>query len=480
MPNYRLEGQSWAAQPISWDFAASTLAQDQAATPFSNLITQADAQAVVESAFEAWSQVAGVQFVYAPQDSAAVDIRIGWGVFGPATGDGDTIGETSYRYDSATNRFVPDTVIQLLDPARDPYSDASGTPTYADGLTLYQITLHEIGHALGLAHDTVDANAIMYPYASTENPRLALVDMQGLQAIYGVPQAVVTDIGDNRETVSGTLSGAPATVFGSGGALDYAGGIGLIVLDDGSARLQDGIVTVFAGAATLSASADQNATFILGSGSASIAGGAAGSRDVVFGGSGGFSYAGGQEAASVIGGAGSATITGGAAGGYYGGGSDGDNSLTAGGIGSVLVGGGGNDTLLAAGSGYDYLVAGEGNQTLRGAGGGTDRFFLGSGSDAVTLGTGQSQLLTGLGTATIAGGGGSSALFGGSGGADLYLQQTGSNMAITGFREGIDRIGGGTPNAIDVADGATVLRFGDGATITLNGVSDPTGGGLFG
>ncbi len=480
MPNYRLEGQSWAVQPITWDFAASTLPQDQADAPFSDLITQADAQAVVESAFEAWAQVAGVKFVYAPQDSAAVDIRIGWGIFGASTSSGDTIGETTYNYDPTTDRFVPDVVIQLLDPARDPYSDASGTPTYADGLTLYQITLHEIGHALGLAHDPVDANAIMYPYASTENPRLTLVDMQGLQAIYGVPQAVVTDIGGNRETVSGTLSGAPATVFGSGGALDYPGGIGLIVLDDGTARLQDGIVTVFAGAATLAASADQDATFILGSGSASIAGGVAGSRDVVFGGSGGFVYAGAQEAASVVGGAGSATITGGAGGGYYGGGSDGHNSLSAGGIGTVLVGGGGNDTLLAAASGYDYLVAGSGNQTLRGAGGGTDRFFLGGGADAVSLGTGQSQLLTGLGTATISGGGGSSALFGGSGGADLFVEQAGSSMAITGFREGTDRIGGGAPTAIAVTGGATVLRFGDGATITLNGLTDPTGGGLFG
>ncbi len=480
MSNYRLEGQSWTAQPITWDFAASTLPQDQAGAPFSNLITQQDAQAVVASAFEAWSQVAGVQFVYAPQDSAAVDIRIGWGTFGPASGGSDTIGETTYHYDSATNRFVPDVVIQLLDPAQDPYSDASGTPTYADGLTLSQITLHEIGHALGLAHDTIDANAIMYPYASTGNTQLTLVDMQGLQAIYGVPQAVVTDIGDNQETVSGTLSGPPATVFGSDGALDYAGGIGLIVLGGGSARVHGGTVTVFAGGGPLAASANQDGTFILGSGYASIAGGVAGSRDVVFGGSGGFTYAGAQEAASVVGGTGSATITGGAAGGYYGGGSDGDNSLTARGIGTVLVGGGGNDTLLAAAGGYDYLVAGAGNQTLRGAGGGTDRFFLGSGSDAVSLGTGQSQLLTGLGTATISGGGGSSALFGGSGGADLYVQQAGSSMAITGFREGTDQIGGGAPTAIAVAGGNTVLRFGDGATITLNGLTDPTGTGLFG
>ncbi len=172
-------------------------------------------------------------------------------------------------------------MIQLLDPAQDPYSDASGTPTYAAGLPLHQITLHEIGHALGLAHDTVGPNAIMYPRASTENPRLTLVDMRGLQAIYGVPQAVVTDIGDDQETVSGTLSGAPATVLGSGGALDYAAGIGLIVLAGGSARVHGGTVTVFAGAGPLAASANPDATFILGSGYAGIAGGSGGGNTVL-------------------------------------------------------------------------------------------------------------------------------------------------------------------------------------------------------
>lgn len=485
MPNYRLEGQSWAARSISWDFAAVTLPQDQAGQPFSNAITRQDAQAVISTAFEAWSRATGLQFVYAPQDSASVDIRIGWGVLAPPTATGREIGETDYSYYTATNNFAPDVLVRLLDPTQLALSTSSGTLAYndPDATTLYQIALHEIGHAIGLAHDPIDPDAVMYPYVSGLNRQLAPVDMQGAQAIYGVPQAAFVDIGANQEIVSGSLSGAPSTVFGSSGALDYAGGDGLIVLGGGSAWVHDGTVTVFAGAGPLAASDNQSGEFMLGSGYSSITGGVAGSRDIVFGGSGGFTYAGVQEAASVIGGSGSATIVGGAGGGYYVGGSDGNNSLRATGIGSVLVGGGNNDVLVGASAGYSYLVAGKGNETLIGSlgtGSGTNRFYLGSGSDAVGLGTGASELVTGAGTATIYGGGGTSNLFGGTGGADLFIERPASSMAITGFRQGVDHISGGAPTAIGIAGGGTVLSFAGGATITLNGLADPSGTGLLG
>ncbi len=285
--------------------------------------------------------------------------------------------------------------------------------------------------------------------------------------------------------MSGTLSGAPTTVFGSSGVLDYASGNALIVLDRGSAQVHDGNVTTFAGGAALAASNNQKGEFILGTGHASISGGLVGSTDIVFGGSGGFTYVGAQESASVIGGTGSATITGGAGGGYYSGGSAGNNSLAATGIDTVLVGGGDNDTLVGADAGYSYLVAGSGNETLIGSigasgGSGTDRFYLGSGSDAVGLGTGPSELVTGIGTATIYGGGGLAYLFGGTGGADLYVERPGSNMSITGFREGIDHIGGdgAVPDAVRIAGGSTVLTFAGGATMTVNGLVDPSGAGL--
>ena len=478
---YTLSGQSWLSQPISWDFAGFTLASDQS-TPFSRVITEPYAQAVVASAFEAWSRVAGLRFVYAPQDNAAVDIRIGWDTLTPprstASGTTTELGETDYRYLTAQNSIQPDVRIRLLDPTSTALSDATGVPTYTSyGVTLYQIALHEIGHAIGLAHDNDDPNAIMYPYASSENRVLAAPDIAGAQAIYGTPPADVVDIGANQETLSGSLSGAPTTVFGASGALDFAGGNGLIVLGSGLAGVQEGIVTVFAGSGGLVAGNNVSGEFILGSGAASISGGNAGSHDIVFGGSTAFTYAGLSEAATVVGGSGSDTITGGAGGGFYSGGTDGNNRLTATGIGTVLVGGGSGDMLRAAGAGYSYLVAGGGNETLVGAGGGTDRFFLGTGPDQVNLGPGPSLLATGAGTATILGDG-SSSLFGGTGGADRYVEQPGSTMSISGFRQGVDHVGGAAVSSISVSGSNTVLRFADGAIVTLNGVADPSGSGL--
>ena len=476
---YALAGPRWASSTITWDFAGSTLPGD-VTTPFSNAITQPEYQAVVNAAFEAWSRVADLQFVYAPQDNAGVDIRLGWGAFAASTSTTE-LGETDYRYLSLVDEILPDARIRLLDPARAPLSDSTGTPTYTGyDATLFQVTLHEIGHAIGLAHDVADANAIMYPYASPENRQLAIPDIEGAQAIYGAPRAEFIDIGANQETLSGSLSGTPSTVFGSSGALDYTGNEGLIVLGTGTARVDDGTVTVFAGSGPLAAADNARATFILGTGHSSISGGATGSADIVFGGSSAFTYAGQQESASVIGGTGSDTITGGTGGGFYSGGSMGNNLLTAQWVGTVLVGGGNNDVLRAAPIGYDYLVAGAGNETLVGAGGGTNRFYLGSGHDQAQFGVGPGLLVTGTGSATIFAGNGNSAVFGGTGGADLDVVQPGSTLSITGFRVGLDHVGGSPLTAVAALGGGTVLHFADGAVVTLNGVSDPSGSGLLG
>src|ERR1700709_756067 len=95
---YALEGYSWplSDQPITWDFAPVTLAQDQA-TPLSDAITQQDAQQVIITAIETWSRVTGLQFVSAPADGVLVDIRIGWGRVPAVLNTGQGVGGTGYR-----------------------------------------------------------------------------------------------------------------------------------------------------------------------------------------------------------------------------------------------------------------------------------------------------------------------------------------------------------------------------------------------
>ena len=68
------------------------------------------------------------------------------------------------------------------------------------------IVLHEIGHALGLAH-TNDTGTIMYPFASsgTTLPTLSAGDITGIQTIYGLPCS-----GVNSSVFMSTINGLDA------------------------------------------------------------------------------------------------------------------------------------------------------------------------------------------------------------------------------------------------------------------------------
>ena len=217
-------------------------------TAFSNVITQSDAQAVVNAAFEAWSRVAALQFVYAPQDNAGVDIRLGWGAFAAST-DTTELGETDYNYLTTDNDILPDVRIRLLDPARTPLSDGTGTPTYTSyDVTLYQVTLREIGRAIGLAHDVTDANAIMYPYASPQNRQLAAADnargtfilgngsssSSGAFTYAGQQEAASVIGGGGIETITGGTGGGFYSGGSTGNNLLTAQGIGSVLVGGGN------------------------------------------------------------------------------------------------------------------------------------------------------------------------------------------------------------------------------------------------------
>ena len=175
MSDYAFEGPKWSSSTITWSFAP-------AGGDYTNAITGAY-QNIVRAAIARWAQVANVTFKEVP-DSTNVAIRVGWASF-----SGTELGETDFSYlnnISSTQIFRPGTTVRLEDPAIRPVG--AGLSDYYQGTatTLFQTVLHEIGHALGLAHSTNPAD-IMYPTLGPNDTNLGAADIQGVQILYGAP-----------------------------------------------------------------------------------------------------------------------------------------------------------------------------------------------------------------------------------------------------------------------------------------------------
>lgn len=171
---YALEGPKWASGTITWSFAAAG-----PATPFSASLGPA-ARVALTGAIASWHAASGLQFQQVA-DSAVhpADIRIGYA----GLHSGNEIGLTVWH--AANGTFIPGVLIELQDPASDPFVVRAGNLVYGGtATTLAQVALHELGHALGLAHST-DPLAVMYPTLGLANQKIDLNDLAGIRALYG-------------------------------------------------------------------------------------------------------------------------------------------------------------------------------------------------------------------------------------------------------------------------------------------------------
>lgn len=178
MSSFSLTGGKWGegrigtpGSQVTWSFATTPGQFFQFDAP----ITQPEYQRLVRDAFEAWETVADIDFVEVA-DSSASNIRLGWdaidgqwGTLGEeygTWGGGDGVGSAIH----AEIRF-------------DTAETFSLSKTTQDASNFYALALHEIGHAIGLAHAD-DIEAVMYPIIG-HTITLAEGDIAGAELLYG-------------------------------------------------------------------------------------------------------------------------------------------------------------------------------------------------------------------------------------------------------------------------------------------------------
>ena len=233
MVSYAYEGPKWRPGTITWSFATSTYAADQARFGFSSTITGAY-QATVMQAIQKWASVSGLVFQQVSDTSvpsSAADIRIGFAKLGTSTTD--IIGETKV---TTAQYFTKDVTIELEDPSEYPLVSTKAGLTYGGpgGSTFYQVALHEFGHALGMAHSSAPTD-VMYPVSTTANTDLSASDDAGVRALYPAPSVQLRGVHTDYviALVSGGLAYIQDTKPGRDGIQTVAN-LGRITFADGS------------------------------------------------------------------------------------------------------------------------------------------------------------------------------------------------------------------------------------------------------
>ena len=184
---YNLEGPRWAA-------GTDVVMHLQLGSPGSPLIDGSTSwDQVAQSAFSIWNPNlgSGVRFTTGTATAANASgdginsVFFSDTVFGQAFGS-DTLAITQYYYStsgsSSAETFTEADVVFNSAVAFNSYRGdlRNGMPDFR------RVALHEFGHALGLAHVSQNATAIMTP-VTTDLDTIQADDIAGVQSLYGVP-----------------------------------------------------------------------------------------------------------------------------------------------------------------------------------------------------------------------------------------------------------------------------------------------------
>jgi Ca2+-binding RTX toxin-like protein len=373
----------------------------------------ADGQQLARWAFEAWEMVADVDFV---EVAGAADITF------------DDIYAGAYASYNASGTTTTDAFVNI---------STDWLATYGTTLDSYSFNtyVHEIGHALGLGHQSnyngsarygVDEDflndswlmSIMSYFSAYQNTYVIgdgrypdnflggamMADILAIQELYGAPGASGETAGD--------------TTWGEGSSFtNYLGTIFDVVFDGGTSADHSGLGLTF----TIYDSDGTDLLNLAASPSSQLIDLTPESFSSINGGRNNMAIASGTIIENVTTGGGNDTITG----------NDAANTiLTGAGADSVLAGDG-NDSVFG-GNGTDVLMGEDGDDTLEGAGG-DDTLLGGDGNDSLVGGIGVDSLDGGDGNDTLSGGADVGDTLLGGAGDDLIEVQ---DVAGSGFADG--------------------------------------------
>ena len=211
---YTLYEPRWPeGQTLTYSFPAAAnflFGIDDGLREFAGRLGESE-RALVRDAFDSWASVCGVELVEV-EDAADVDIRIGWGLDTDGSGGALATTHTWFRGDTTV-------AVSIV-------FDTHDRTQFDDDGVFFTAVLHEIGHALGIAHSDVDG-AVMGLYGGSG--MLTADDVAAAQALWGEPYQSTN--GDDSivghalgERILGR--GGDDTVSGEGGDDTLVGGTG--------------------------------------------------------------------------------------------------------------------------------------------------------------------------------------------------------------------------------------------------------------
>jgi hypothetical protein len=140
--------------------------------------------AQIQAAFDAWSAVADLTFIQVADDGAAFDA--------PTTSGSIRLGGHSFDgvFGILAHCFYPP--VNGDTAAGDCHFDTAETwkIDFSDpGISIFQVTAHELGHGLGLDHTSVP-DSLMNAFYSEAFVGPQADDIAGMQYLYGAPASV--------------------------------------------------------------------------------------------------------------------------------------------------------------------------------------------------------------------------------------------------------------------------------------------------